>query len=138
MSSKRIDLPTAPLCRFSFADGRRCALPAHPEHDGLCLPHASRNARPPRRDDLARNFTDLAREDISPSELLRALENVQRLLANRRELSDRASVLTYLGKIILEGELLAHEQSFRKGSGRHIDNLRKLLDSPAPDSTPKS
>ena len=37
MSSKRLDLPDAPLCRFSFADGRRCALPAHPAHDGFCF-----------------------------------------------------------------------------------------------------
>ena len=80
MSSKRVELPGSALCPFSFTDGRRCALPAHPDNHGFCLPHASRRGRTPRRDKLTRNLENLGREDLSESEIFLALETVQRSL----------------------------------------------------------
>jgi hypothetical protein len=60
-------------CQLRFADGRRCALPAHPQGDGLCCPHAHalhRRLRP----------SDLTRELITPRGTLVAARKIRRIL----------------------------------------------------------
>ena len=61
-------------CLLRFADGRRCALPAHPQGDGLCYPHAHaphRRLRP----------SDLTRELITPCGALVPARKIRRVLA---------------------------------------------------------
>lgn len=137
VSAKRVELPGSPLCRRTFADGRRCALPAHPDHNGLCLPHGSRHKRTTPRKELNRSLANLVREDRSASEIFHVLDNAQRSLGTPSR-GDRFSTLTYLSKIILESERFAQEVSFRKGSGRSVEQIRKLLDDLAPHSSPNS
>jgi uncharacterized protein YndB with AHSA1/START domain len=57
MSSAR---PSDPfnLCKFTFANGRMCGLPAHPKHDGFCLTHARRSNPKPREDDLSAELAE--------------------------------------------------------------------------------
>jgi hypothetical protein len=137
VSAKRVELPGSPLCRFAFADGRRCALPAHPDHHGFCLPHGSRRKRSAPSDNLTRDLSNLLHEDRSASEIFHVLENAQRSLGTPSR-GDRFSTLTYLAKIILESERFAQEVSFRKGSGASIEKIRKLLDDLTSHSTPHS
>jgi hypothetical protein len=61
-------------CQLRFADGRRCALPARPQGDGLCYPHAHsphRRLRP----------SDLTRELVSPLGAAIPAEKIHRVLA---------------------------------------------------------
>src|SRR6266481_5927440 len=61
-------------CQLHFADGRRCALPAHPQGDGHCYPHAHaphRRLRP----------SDLTRELITPRGTLVPARKIRRVLA---------------------------------------------------------
>jgi len=61
-------------CQLRFADGRRCALPAHPQGNGLCYPHAHaphRRLRP----------SDLTRELITPRSTVVPAHKICRVLA---------------------------------------------------------
>ena len=61
-------------CQRRFADGRRCALPAAPDSDGLCYPHAH---APHRR----LTPSDLTRELITSPGTLVPAHKIQRVLA---------------------------------------------------------
>jgi len=63
-------------CQLRFADGRRCALPAHPQGDGLCYPHAHAHA-PHRR----LRPSDLTRELACPSGATVPDAKIHRVLA---------------------------------------------------------
>jgi hypothetical protein len=61
-------------CELRFADGRRCALPAHSQGNGLCYPHAHaphRRLRP----------SDLTRELITPRGTVVPARKIRRVLA---------------------------------------------------------
>jgi hypothetical protein len=73
MTTKHTE-PTDTRCQLRFADGRRCALPAHPDGDGLCYPHAHaphRRLRP----------SDLTRELITPRGSVVPAHKIRRVLA---------------------------------------------------------
>ncbi|HTB94703.1 MAG TPA: hypothetical protein VK728_17845 [Candidatus Sulfotelmatobacter sp.] len=73
MTTKHTE-PTDTRCQLRFADGRRCALPAHPQGEGLCYPHAHaphRRLRP----------SDLTRELIAPRGTLVPSHKIRRVLA---------------------------------------------------------
>ena len=61
-------------CQLHFADGRRCALPAHPDGNGLCYPHAHSPHRRLRPSDLTRELI------TSPGTLVPA-RKIRRVLA---------------------------------------------------------
>ena len=61
-------------CQLRFADGRRCALPAHPRGNGLCYPHAHAPHRRLRPSDLTRELI------TSPGTLVPA-RKIRRVLA---------------------------------------------------------
>jgi len=61
-------------CQLHFADGRRCALPAHPQGNGFCYPNAHaphRRLRP----------SDLTHELITPRGSLVPAHKIRRVLA---------------------------------------------------------
>lgn len=60
MSGCRDDSPETPLCRFAYKDGRCCAMPAHPDYDGLCYSHGTPTPRASRQDNLLRELAPLA------------------------------------------------------------------------------
>ncbi len=74
VSSDSAITPAFPVCRFSFADGRRCAQPASAESNGLCYTHAHAAPRPLRPSDLARELT-------TPGDSLASAEQIHRFLA---------------------------------------------------------
>jgi hypothetical protein len=73
MTTKRAE-SSHDRCQLQFADGRRCALPAAPQSNGLCYPHAHaprRRLRP----------SDLTRELITPRGTVIPAHKIRRLLA---------------------------------------------------------
>ena len=73
MTTKQTE-STDTRCQLRFTDGRRCALPAHPDGNGLCYPHAHaphRRLRP----------SDLTRELITPRGALVPARKIRRVLA---------------------------------------------------------
>jgi hypothetical protein len=74
VSSDSAITPAFPVCRFSFADGRRCAQPASAESNGLCYAHAHAAPRPLRPSDLARELT-------TPGDSLASAQQIHRFLA---------------------------------------------------------
>jgi hypothetical protein len=59
-------------CQRRFADGRRCALPAAPEFDGLCYPHAHSPHRRLRPSDLTRELSP-SQDALIPAHKLRRI-----------------------------------------------------------------
>ncbi|HEY1469844.1 MAG TPA: hypothetical protein VGF61_12435 [Candidatus Acidoferrum sp.] len=127
MSSKRIDLPNA-LCRFSFSDGRRCAQPAHPAHDGLCLHHATPRSRASRNKNLLREFEPLMRKGVREIDLHNALSALSREVAARRMGRKRAATLAYLGRVLFQSDQMITEDELRAGAGPRWDRIHALLD----------
>jgi hypothetical protein len=74
VSSDSAITPAFPVCRFSFADGRRCAQPASAESNGLCYTHAHAAPRSLRPSDLARELT-------TPGDSLATAQQIHRFLA---------------------------------------------------------
>ena len=73
MTTKQTE-STDTRCQLRFADGRRCALPAAPDSDALCYPHAHaphRRLRP----------SDLARELLTPRGTVVPAHKIRRVLA---------------------------------------------------------
>ncbi|HET6931042.1 MAG TPA: hypothetical protein VFI45_12035 [Candidatus Acidoferrum sp.] len=77
MTAKRTNPPES-RCQLQFADGRRCALPAHPQGNGLCYPHAHSPHRKLRPSDLIR---ELASPSGAPSDTLVPAAKIHRVLA---------------------------------------------------------
>jgi hypothetical protein len=138
MSSKRIDLPNAPLCRFSFADGRRCALPAHPAYNGLCFHHGTLRPRASRNDNLLRELEPLMRKGVTEADLHNALSALSRAVAARRMSRQKAATLAYLGLVLFQSDQLATQEEFRTGAGPCWDRVHALLDECVIDVPPES
>ena len=73
VTDERTNALDFPRCAFSFADGRRCALPVDPQSNGLCYAHAHAPHRRLRPSDLTR---ELASPTGTPS-----AAKIRRLLA---------------------------------------------------------
>jgi hypothetical protein len=68
--------------KLQFADGRRCALPAHPQGDGLCYPHAHAPHRRLRPSDLTRELASPSGAAIPAAKIHRVLAKLPIALAN--------------------------------------------------------
>jgi hypothetical protein len=117
MSSKRIDVPDALLRHFSFADGRRCAQPAHPAHDGFCLHHATLRPRPSYSAQLLTHLVPLMRKCVSEIDLYNALSALAREVAARRMGRKRAATLAYLSHALFQSDQMITEKELRTGAG---------------------
>jgi hypothetical protein len=69
-------------CQLRFADGRRCALPAHPQGDGLCYPHAHAPHRRLRPSDLTRELASPSGAAIPAAKIHRVLAKLPIALAD--------------------------------------------------------
>jgi hypothetical protein len=127
MSPRRSDSPET-LCRFAFADGRRCTQSAHPDCDGLCYTHGTLAPRASRQDNLLRELAPLANGSSSRKARNRALRALSRAVAAQRISPERAAVLTHIASLIENTGRFADTESFRKQSGPAWDRLRALLD----------
>jgi hypothetical protein len=94
--------PAFPVCRFSFADGRRCAQPASAESNGLCYTHAHAAPRTLRPSDLARELSNSDDSPASAEQIHRFLAKLPRALAEglitRKELRN----YIYMSNVMLQ------------------------------------
>ena len=97
MTVKRSENPYD-LCQFTFANGKKCGMPAHPRFHGLCLNHGSLNRRGyEREDELCNDMCIPAGESLTQEEIQRALARVFEALAANRISTRRAATLAYIG-----------------------------------------
>jgi hypothetical protein len=74
--------PDFPRCAFSFADGRRCALPAAPQSNGLCYHHAHAPHRRLRPSDLIRELESISSSPIDNTHVHRLLAKIPAAVAD--------------------------------------------------------
>jgi hypothetical protein len=136
MSSKRKHIPGAPLCRFAFADGRHCALPAHAQCDGLCPSHFNALNLATKANDPARHLSPLSWKYLNEADVKQLLANLRDAVDSQAMSRKRAGALNYVCSVLLQSIRQEKADSLRKGSGRDWDEIRKLLDDP--DAHPAS
>jgi len=129
MSSRRSDTPETPLCRFTFKDGRRCSLPAHPDFEDLCYSHGTFARRGSRQDNLRHVLEPLANGRSSKKARTRALKGVARAIAAGRLSPERVQVLSRITSLIDQTSRFADDQSFTSRTGPAWDRLRQAVDS---------
>src|ERR1700692_3808741 len=95
MNTKRAESPHA-RCRLQFADGRRCALPAHPQDDGLCYPHAHAPPRRLRPSDLTRALASPSGATVPDAKTHRLLDKLPAAVADGTISTSEARVLRHL------------------------------------------
>ncbi|GEM_PF-1832593 len=111
VSNKRPLAPSFPLCRYSFADGRRCAQPASPDSSGLCYSHAHTPPRRLRRSDLLRELAPAGGSSASPAQVQRFLAMLPRALAEGLIGIEDLRAYRYLCQVMLEA---AHKIELNK------------------------
>jgi len=133
--------PTNPfdLCQFTFANGRMCALPAHPKHNGLCLTHARRSTPQPREDDLSAELASPAGDFITQIDINHTLGNLFTALASNRISYRRAGTLAYILCLLSQTQLGAKDEARRWDKDAPV--LERLLrlkypQPPAPSPEP--
>jgi hypothetical protein len=129
MCGKPLESPDSPRCRFTFADGRRCRMPAHPSYDGLCYPHGTLAERASRQDNLVRELAPLASGSSNSAKFHRACRTLFRAIAQRRIPPERAAVLVRISKLIRQAHRAKQDDAFLSGHGPAWDEIRQLLDS---------
>jgi hypothetical protein len=101
MTAKRTK-PAENRCQLRFADGRRCALPAHPQGDGLCYPHAHAPPRRLRPYDLTRELTSLPGATVSDAKIHRLLAKLPAAVADDTISPSDAHQLEHLCNLMLQ------------------------------------
>jgi len=103
MSTKRADSPYD-LCKFEYADGRFCALPAIASLDGYCRSHSARHRRHPLHEDnedLSLELPLFTSDPPSQEDIHCAISRIFRALAANRISNRRAATFGYLAQILL-------------------------------------
>lgn len=131
MSGKRPHSPDSPLCRFSFADGRHCKMPAHPDCDGLCYTHGTLAPRASRQDNFLRELAPLSNGSPTPEDFRHAFSAISRALAHQRIEPSRAAALANIAELLRRLQRRANEDDFRSARGSVWDALRDFLDDPS-------
>jgi hypothetical protein len=139
------------LCTFKFANGKFCTMPAHPNHEGLCLNHATIHRRTyHREDDLVKELASPAGDFITQIDINHVLGKLFEALAANRVSPRRAATLAYIGHLLMRSQSGAR----REASNWPIESqvLSKLVaikypsehsaeaasPAPPPKSSPKS
>ena len=129
------------LCKFKFANGRVCGLPAHPKHDGLCLSHARLlNDKPPQReDDLATELASPGGDFTTQIDINHVLGKLFDALASNRVSTRRASTLAYIACQLAQTQKGAiHEAVTWASESRIIERIAKIKFPPDPENGPQS
>jgi len=144
MSDQKPDPFFDGLCKFEFADGRHCRMPAHPEHKGYCLSHAAARRRSfHREDDLIEELSSPTGDYFSQIDINHVLGRLFEALAANRVSPRRAATLAYIGQLLLRSQKGAHFEA--NNWNNELKTLEKIcslkyfypLDAPAaPQSTP--
>ncbi len=88
-------------CQLHFADGRRCALPAHHQGNGLCYPHAHAPHRRLRPSDLTRELITPRGTVIPAHKIRRVLAKLPVAVAEGLFSPSEAGLLTHLCNLML-------------------------------------
>jgi hypothetical protein len=137
MSNRRPDA-SYNLCNFKFANGKFCTMPAHPNHDGLCLNHATIHRRTfHREDDLVKELASPAGDFITQIDINHVLGKLFEALAANRVSPKRAATLAYIGHLLLLSQKGAKSEANRWEIDTNI--FRRLVEIKYPsDKHPKS
>ena len=128
MSSCRTVTPQAPLCSFTFKDGRHCALPAHPDYDGLCYNHGTFTRRASRQDNLRHVLEPLANGRSSVKARNRALRGLSRAMSEGRVSPESARVMTRISVLIDQSARLADKGFLTSTDSPVWNRLRQAVD----------
>jgi hypothetical protein len=109
------------LCQFPYADGRLCAMPAHPKHNGLYLHHAKqvmpKPTKPlppaPREDDLSNELRSPVDDFITQIDINHVLGKLFDALSANRLSSKRAGTLAYIACLLKDTQKSAMEEARR-------------------------
>src|ERR1700719_2846720 len=111
MSNRRPDA-SYNLCTFKFANGKFCTMPAHPNHDGLCLNHATIHRRTfHREDDLVKELASPAGDFITQIDINHVLGKLFEALAANRVSPKRAATLAYIGHLLMQSQSGARREA---------------------------
>lgn len=115
----------APLCMFSYADGRRCRTPRVSSHPHFCYDHAQKEARAATADKLAKDLSAFfSGHHISASDLSTALARLLPAIV-RGDIKPRvARTVAYMAQTLLQSINLAQSE-FHDAFGP--DNYRKAI-----------
>ena len=128
MSPRRSDAPESLLCCFTFQDGRRCALPVHPDYDSLCYSHGTLARRASRQDNLRHILEPLAAGRSSVKARRRALRGLTRAMAAGRLSPEQTRMLMQISLLIEQSARFADQESFTAKSGPAWTRLRQAVD----------
>ena len=128
MSGKRPDFQDPSRCRFSFADGRRCRMPARLELHGLCFHHGTFRSRASRQDNFLREMACLTRGSAKPADYSRAERTLFRAFYEGRISAQEFGAFKQLSSLIRLTDRVANEEQFSAGCGPAWDAIRKLID----------
>ena len=116
MSNKRPLTPPFPVCRFTFADGRRCTLPASAESNGLCYAHTHAAIRPLRRSDLVRVLSNPDDAPPNATQIKRFLAKLPRAMAEGLITQKEVRNFTYLCNVLLQCERVSKQSAAKSAS----------------------
>jgi hypothetical protein len=128
VSSKRNHSPEFPLCRFAFADGRHCALPAQPQRGGLCPPHFAALNRQTKPKNPARGLSRLTSNPLNETDVLQIISELKGAIASKSISPNKAATITYIGNVLLSCLRASKAAAFRDGAGPEWDAIRELID----------
>jgi hypothetical protein len=136
MTSTRPDIYYG-LCKFTFADGRRCAMPEHPDTKGFCRNHGTTHRRTQvREDDLFAELASPAGDFITKIDINHVLGKLFGALAANRISPRRAATLAYIGQLLLRSQEGARFEAANWSSEHRI--LNQLIDIKYPGQLAKA
>ena len=112
--------PAFPVCRFTFADGRRCTLPASAESNGLCYPHTHAAIRPLRRSDLVRVLSNPDDSPPNAAQIQRFLAKLPRALAEGLITQKEVRNFIYLRNVLLQCERASKKDAAKSAFPKKI------------------
>ena len=121
-------MPTNPnrsnLCHFTFADGRRCALPQFPDDLGLCYYHGKQYRQHLKALEVGRDIAHFFQTEILTNcDITAALGALFAATAQGHIKPKTATALAYLAQVITQNQQLAKGEFLESSR----DNWRKVV-----------
>ena len=135
MTTKQTE-STDTRCQLRFADGRRCALPAAPDCDGLCYPHAHAPHRRLRPSDLTRELITSPDTLVPARKIRRVLAKLPIAVSEGLFSPQEAGALTALCNLMLSCNRNARANPRLKPTSTDRNFLSSLLAEDAGEASP--
>src|SRR5882724_12070531 len=101
----------APLCAFTFADGRQCRMPRRQGHPYLCLFHAKKEAQLLAGEQASQDIASFLTGDyISACDVAKSLARLFSAVAQGHIKPKTAATLAYLGQTLVQTLKLAQDE----------------------------